>query len=288
MKKNIVWLASYPKSGNTWFRIFLSNLRSEKSAPIDINEIQTDGISSSMGIFEKAAGIEAHELTYDEADLLRPSIFRYYSSRFDDFLFVKAHDAYTYLPDGSPLFPTNASFGVIYLVRNPLDVAVSWAFHNGKTTEKADKTINTPLLVNHKKDKHYEQLRQQLLSWRDHYKSWTQQKNIPTLVLRYEDMKQQPLETFGRAVRFLGWEYSDEAIGAAIEKSSFKNLQQQEGEKDFKERLKSQKRFFRKGQIGDWKNHLSHEQARRILQCNQAEMVELGYDMGARADTDTE
>ena len=51
--KNIVWLASYPKSGNTWFRIFLSNLRSEKSVPIDIYEIKTDGIFSSNGIFEK-------------------------------------------------------------------------------------------------------------------------------------------------------------------------------------------------------------------------------------------
>lgn len=147
MKKNIVWLASYPKSGNTWFRIFLSNLRSEKAAPIDINEIQTDGIFSSTIIFEKATGINPSNLTADEVDIIRPDVFRYYANRFDEQLFVKAHDAYTYLPTGEPLFPTNATYGAIYFVRNPLDVAVSWAFHNDEKVEKADETIHKKSII---------------------------------------------------------------------------------------------------------------------------------------------
>ncbi len=101
MKKNIVWLASYPKSGNTWFRIFLSNLRSEKAAPIDINEIRTDGIFSSKIIFEKATGIDAAHLSPAEVDILRPEVHRHYSSELSIWLFIKAHDANILLLDGS-------------------------------------------------------------------------------------------------------------------------------------------------------------------------------------------
>ena len=70
-KKNIVWLASYPKSGNTWFRIFLSNLRSEQTAPIDINEIRDNGIFSSPKILEIATGLDASHLNKKEIDLVR-------------------------------------------------------------------------------------------------------------------------------------------------------------------------------------------------------------------------
>ena len=275
--KNIVWLASYPKSGNTWFRIFLSNLRSEKAVPIDINEIKTEGIFSSNAIFEKATGIHPNDLTPKEADAIRPDAFRYYSSRLDDLFFVKAHDAYTYLPNGAPLFPSDVSFGAIYFVRNPLDVAVSWAFHNGKTTEKADKSINSNLKISSKSSKFPSQLEQNLSSWKDHVSSWTQNHEIPTLVLRYEDMKENTLETFKKAVRFLKWEYSDKEIQEAIELSSFKNVKKQEEQHGFRERVTNQKKFFRKGIVGDWKNHLTKKQVQNIVDFNKEVMEQFDY-----------
>ena len=259
MKKNIVWLASYPKSGNTWFRIFLSNLRSEQTAPIDINEIQTNGIFSSKAIFEKATGVDASNLTNRETDLLRPDVFRYYSNRMDSLLFIKAHDAYTYLSNQQPIFPSNVSYGAIYFIRNPLDVAVSFAFHNGKTTEKAHLALNKNTMLG-KLNTYQNQLPQQLLTWSNHVESWNTQEKIPILILRYEDMKSDTLNTFRKAVRFLGWNYSDEIIQLALEKSSFKKLKEQEIEKGFNERLKNQKQFFRSGQSGDWENHLTEEQ----------------------------
>jgi hypothetical protein len=273
--KNIVWLASYPKSGNTWFRIFLSNLRSEQPAPIDINEIQTDGIFSSKTIVEKATGIDVGELTQEEADLLRPDVFRYYSSRFDDLLFIKAHDAYTYLSNGAPIFPSDVSYGAIYFVRNPLAVAVSFAFHLNKELSFADQMLNQPMFL--AKQGRKEQLRQQLLTWESHVKSWTQQQNIRLKIVRYEDMKLQPLETFRSLVQFLGWDYNDEAILKAIENSSFEILKKQEEKGTFIERIKNQKKFFRSGKINDWQNHLSPQQIENIITFNQRQMTELGY-----------
>jgi hypothetical protein len=276
MKKNIVWLASYPKSGNTWFRIFLSNLRSEKAAPIDINEIQTNGIFSSKEIFEKATGLNASHLTTAEIDSLRPDVFRYYSSRMDDLFFIKAHDAYTHLPDSEPLFPSDVSYGAIYFVRNPLDVAVSFAFHSGKSMKDTHLTLNKNITL--AKPKRYQsQLHQQLLTWSGHVESWLNQKDIPILLLRYEDMKTKPLETFRKAVEFLDWDYSDLAIQEALDKSSFKNLKKQEAEKGFQERQKKQKQFFRSGQVGDWENHLTKEQVNSIQTIHAKMMKQLNY-----------
>jgi hypothetical protein len=276
MKKNIVWLASYPKSGNTWFRIFLSNLRSEKAAPIDINEIQTNGIFSSKEIFEKATGLNASHLTTAEIDSLRPDVFRYYSSRMDDLFFIKAHDAYTHLPDSEPLFPSDVSYGAIYFVRNPLDVAVSFAFHSGTKIEKSYLALQKNTILAQSK-KYQNQLEQQLLTWSGHVESWVNQKDSPILLLRYEDMKTKPLETFRKAVEFLDWDYSDLAIQEALDKSSFKNLKKQEAEKGFQERQKKQKQFFRSGQVGDWENHLTKEQVNSIQTIHAKMMKQLNY-----------
>lgn len=274
--KNIVWLASYPKSGNTWFRVFLSNLRSEKAAPIDINEIQTDGIFSSKAIFEKATGIEACHLASKEADLLRPEVFRYYSSRFDDLLFIKAHDAYTFLPTGDPLFPTDVSYGAIYFVRNPLDVAVSWAFHNGNAVGNADKSINTRTIIS--KNRGYQsQMPQKILTWQEHILSWQNQSNIPILILRYEDMKQEPLATFKKAVEFLGWDNSDAEILEALEKSSFQKLKTQELQNRFIESKPKQGIFFRSGIVGDWENHLNEKQTDNIKKLNALVLNSFNY-----------
>ena len=222
-------------------------------------------------------GIDPNDLTSNESDLLRPAIFRYYSNRFDDLFFVKAHDAFTYLPNGESLFPSDVSFGAIYFIRNPLDVAVSWAFHNGESTTKAEKNINSNLKIDSKGNTYQNQQEQNLLTWKGHVNSWTQNKEIPTLILRYEDMKENTLETFKKAVQFLKWDYSDAEIEQAIELSSFKNLKKQENKHGFKERVSKQKKFFRKGEVGDWKNHLTEQQAQDIIEFNQDIMEQFDY-----------
>ena len=280
MKKNIVWLASYPKSGNTWFRIFISNLRSNQKEPIDINKIETNGIFSSNGIFEKATGISPMYLTDDEADMLRADVFRYYSNYADDLLFVKIHDAYTRLTNGEPLIPLDVTFKTIYLIRNPFDVAVSFSFHDSKSIKKGVSRLNTNRTYGKSKSRYRPQIRQKLLTWKEHVDSWTKKHETPTLVLRYEDMKQEPLKTFSKAVQFLELDYTEEEIQEALNKSSFKQLQSQEETKGFKESRLKQKAFFRKEIVGDWRNHLTEAQADMIKEYNRDVLEEFGYLSG--------
>ena len=74
--KNITWLASYPKSGNTWFRIFLANYLSNSDNPISLDEIEQTPIASSAIDFEEIVGLNPFELTADEVDLYRPDIYQ--------------------------------------------------------------------------------------------------------------------------------------------------------------------------------------------------------------------
>ena len=64
--KKIVWLASYPKSGNTWFRVFLSNLLSKANQPVDINNLFAAPIASNRQLFDEATGLSSSDLTADE------------------------------------------------------------------------------------------------------------------------------------------------------------------------------------------------------------------------------
>jgi len=54
MKSGIIWLASYPKSGNTWLRIFLTNLRCDGEEPVNINELDGGPIASARALFDEA------------------------------------------------------------------------------------------------------------------------------------------------------------------------------------------------------------------------------------------
>ena len=89
----IIWLASYPKSGNTWFRVFLTNLRGEEGGPADINKLRSTPIASARGIFDDEAGVEASDLTPDEIDRLRPEIYMHLHKQAEETLFMKVHDA---------------------------------------------------------------------------------------------------------------------------------------------------------------------------------------------------
>ena len=109
-----IWLASYPKSGNTWFRMLVANL-SATDKPVDINDLpEGGGIASARGPFDYLTLIDSGLLTHEEIDRLRPRVYEQLrrGAADDEYdapqltepvRFVKAHDAYTYTSEGEPL-----------------------------------------------------------------------------------------------------------------------------------------------------------------------------------------
>ena len=121
------------------------------------------------------------------------------------------------------------------------------------------------------------QLRQRLLTWSRHVESWTNVKTFPVLVLRYEDMRRDPLGTFTKGIEFLGLAASRSAVETALENSRLEKLQTYEAEFGFKEKPAGATRFFRKGEVGEWQNTLTAAQRDRIIEDHRDTMQRNGY-----------
>jgi hypothetical protein len=279
--KCITWLASYPKSGNTWLRVLFTNLLRAEGGPANINELVPVSLASDRELFDRLVGYEAADLTHDEIDRIRPDFYRYQASHAAEPFFCKVHDAYRLLPDGQPVFPLEVTAGAIYLVRNPLDVCVSLAHHNGE--RDFDKTIadmaNPCRLLPGRRDRRLDPrlLTQRLHTWSDNVLSWVDAPGLRKHVLRYEDMAARPVETFAAAADFMGMTQDLATIRRVVEFSSFHELQRQERLHGFREAVTPQRSFFRKGKVGSWREVLTEAQVRRMIEDHREVMQRFGY-----------
>ncbi len=273
----IYWLASYPKSGNTWFRAFIRNLQADSDTPVDINDLSTGAIASSRGWIDEVLGFDAADLYHDEVDALRPDVYRW-SLKDDEIGYHKIHDAYTLTRQGEPLISQEATLGALYILRNPLDVAPSNANHNGTTIDMAiERMGHTNAQMCHSHKSLANQTRQKLLSWSEHVLSWVDAPDLNCHIIRYEDMLTDPITTFSQAAAFLQLPTDPARIEKAIRFSNFKVLSSQEAESGFKEKPLHAQRFFRQGQSGGWRNKLSPEQITRIIADHKDVMRRFGY-----------
>jgi hypothetical protein len=272
--KGIVWLASYPKSGNTWFRAFLANLLHGGEQPVDINQINTDIFSARNG-YERALGWETSDLTMREIISARLAV-QEAMAREEGAVF-KVHDAFADPRDGQPLFSVPATRAALYFLRNPLDVAVSFSHHRGRDVDNTIARMNNPQTVMAgSKDSLDLQLPQPMGTWSHHVRSWVDAPNLPVHVLRYEDMLARPQEVFTAACRFAGFPDEPDRVARALAHSSFETLRQQEQAKGFRESVGGRS-FFRKGQAGSWREVLSPAQVSAIVAAHGDVMRRFGY-----------
>jgi hypothetical protein len=293
-----IWLASYPKSGNTWFRMLLANLSTKDGKPADINDLpKSGGIASARGPFDGLLLIDSGLLTHDEADCLRPRVYEELAQGVaaDEYdsedkaaavRFVKVHDAYTLTPKGEPLLAgRRGADGAILIVRDPRDVASSLANHNRTSIDIAITRLNDRQGdVCGKPDRRHEQLRQQTFGWSRHAESWLGQTDIPVHLIRYEDLKSDTVGAFRRALAFACRSADDEDIRRAAALADFTELRRQEEMKGFREaprRLGGP--FFRRGEVGTWRDELSAEQVARIEAAHAPMMRRLGYELANAA-----
>ena len=120
------------------------------------------------------------------------------------------------------------------------------------------------------------QVQQRLLNWSEHVSSWLQSPHQLQLV-RYEDMQQQPQQTFSDIATFLGFTKSQDEIAAAVAACQFDKLKQHEQQHGFRERPTAAASFFRRGKVGDGRQELSAAQQQQLYQCHALMMDQLGY-----------
>jgi len=288
------WLASYPKSGNTWFRVLFANLQARGGEAIDLNRIRAnDSIASARGRFDQMLMIESGVLHFDEIDALRPRlhVFLAQMSAADDdtdepadidrlpFRLVKTHDSYSTTLNGEPLLGGRAgAVGAILIVRDPRDIATSLANHLNCDVDTAiDYMEDTSFALAAKTKGQSSQLRQLLTSWSGFVASWLDQRDLPVHLVRYEDLARSTDTVFAGALAFAGCRPNADAVARCVADSTIDKLQRRESESGFREAPRNATRFFRRGVAGAWRDELSPAQARRIEASHGAMMARLGY-----------
>jgi len=270
----IVWLASYPKSGNTWVRSFLANLIAGTEEPVDINSLGRFCISaSSRKWFQRIAPGNADLDRPEVVARLRPKMQAALSGLASGTVLVKTHNC---LGDvfGIPLHNMQVTKGAIYIVRNPLDVSVSLASHYGRSIDWVIDFMSKPAAGTRQTS---EMVTEVYNSWSNHVQSWTSRPNPHLHVVRYEDMLDRPDSCFTAVARFSGLKRTEDQIERAIKNSSFETLHRQEQLGGFNEKPDSAKMFFREGKPDQWRNVLTQAQVERIVLDHRKQMARFNY-----------
>jgi hypothetical protein len=276
LDRKIYWLASYPKSGNTWIRMFLNAYSS--GFPLDINSVfQMVKSDHHPGVFQLTCGRNIESLAHIE-------LFMYYQAVLLNMLhvanskdiFLKTHNAKVSV-DGMVLIPPSFSAAAVYIIRDPRDVAISVASHYKVDIDAAIKMICDEGQMGMCP---FTKLRHILLSWSKHIESWTvTNKNVPVIVVKYEDLLVDPVPTFQAIIKHMGLpDFGPERFEFALEQTNFEKLRKQEDTHGFKESNGSSK-FFRVGKAGQWKSVLTKSQVKTIEKTHKEMMERCQYDL---------
>ena len=290
------WLASYPKSGSTWLRAVLTNYLQDGDEGASINALVGSWSLYRRGNFDELIGLDSADLRADEVahylprfrELLADTLSRRRrdagdGARLRSPHFAKTHEAFQG-PSGGARFSPVGTVGAVYLLRNPLDVAVSYAHHLQWPIDRTLQRMANPaadevsgvwgirgLLPN------------PLRTWSEHVASWLDQRVLPTCVSRYEDLLADPRAGFGRIVRFAGLEWDADRLARAIDRAAFSRLRAQESEQGFDERQQTAPSFFRAGVAGAWRAVLTRSQVEACVATHGRTMARLGYLREAEA-----
>jgi aryl sulfotransferase len=272
-----IWLlASYHKSGNTWLRVVLASLLSGR--PVDINAMPAVNFGASdRALFDKALGIASADLTIEQEINLLPRAYEIWAAEAKRPIYSKTHDAYRMTPAGEPVFPTTATRGAVYVVRDPRAVAVSFAHHRGRDIDDTIDRMEDPGGAWAPVSRLSQQLIQRPGHWSDHVESWLGAP-FPVHLLRYEDMHNDPHSAFAAVARFLDLPSDRKRIAAAVEAAAFPRLQAQERAAGFIEKPSRSPVFFREGRVDGWRQVLTAAQAKRIVTAHGAVMRRCNYD----------
>ncbi len=271
----IIWLASYPKSGNTWLRAFLANYLSDAKTPVAINDLPKHILGDNLRQhYLQFSGLQDEALDAQKIAELRPRVHQWMALSRGHDIFVKTHNAVA-LADGVALITPAATAGAIYVLRNPFDVAVSFASHYQIDLARA---VESLCQSDYRLPEQSGILEQYLGDWGQHVTSWTTAAGMTRLVLRYEDMQAKPLKAFGEVVRFLGLPKDMERLKRAVRFSAFKELKRQEEQERFVEaRPDGTAPFFRGGGSGGWRQVMSEEDRDRLVEHFRPLLLRYGY-----------
>ena len=235
----IVWLSSYPKSGNTWVRAFLSDYLFSKNKDFEFSLLHNIEKFPKKRLFPDC-------IVEPENSGLR-SILSGYENFLDEQKDLKGinktHNAYNEFFTNK-----NLTAGFVYITRNVKDIIISFAYHyNCSIDDAIDLAI-----PNRKK----------------HIESWKRFTDVPSLYLNYEDIVKDTKKEYTKLLHFLHIKMDKKKLDKSIKNTSFSNLKKLEIDNGFFEsadyKTEKERPFFRIGKVKQWENVFNNNQKERI------------------------
>jgi hypothetical protein len=281
----IIWLASYPKSGNTWVRSFISSILFTKDGDVDLSKLENipqfpvrsqftnyiDNLQDVKKVYQNWSNVQNYMNLDNKIKFLKT---HHVNCKIENFEFTDDDN----------------SLGVIYIVRDPRNVACS--VKNHFSLENYDEVKNflfrehnwLGIITDEKIRPLDNKIPTLISSWKTNYLSW-KNKTKNYLLIKYENLLENPYLEFGKISKYLenhlNVKFDEKKIKKAIETCSFKNLQQLETDGKFKEQTVDKQnksvKFFHLGPENDWKKILDKNISKEIENKFKAEMEELGY-----------
>jgi len=278
----IIWIASYPKSGNTWLRSIISALVYSKDGIFTFDKL------SKIDQFPEKKFFKDLVKNFRDFDEIKKNwIAAQDKINLDEKIkFFKTHQGNFKI--GNDHFTNNQNTqAVIYIVRDPRNLVTSISNHYSLSLNEACKFLTSPELMGNGKS--WEEKKDGIFNflgkWNEHYKSWTNNtKNL--LLLRYEDLINEPKKELEKIIFFLNkyvnFDTNDIKIDNILESTNFKNLKKMEQEGSFTENVikketGSNVNFFNLGPKNIWQNSLDKKIIKKIEDDFKDEMKEIGY-----------
>ena len=275
----IIWLASYPKSGNTWIRLFLNSLLYTSNNITNINNINI----AQFPTRKHFQGIT------DNVDDLNEFTQNCINAQFkinlsNEIKFFKTHHAY-WTNKNNKFTNTDTTLGVIHIVRDPRNIITSLKnhFNFNDYNHALNFLLDEKKVITFDNQKIENNLPHIISSWKNHFNSWKKMKKN-YLLIKYENLLFSPEQEFGKIINYLerifDRKFDKKKVLDAIEKNNFEKLKEFEKKNGFIEAPKfsgGSISFFYLGKKNNWKNLLETKISKKIEEEFEKEMKELNY-----------
>lgn len=280
-EKKLYWIASYPKSGNTWLRMLLASYQYDLSKYYINSKIDDTTIDTSKGYYQMACPANVSKLSKADILHLRPTALlnKVFLNKTDK-VYIKTHMANVTI-DGFKLIPHfEYNKAGVCIIRDPRDVAISWANHYTASIDDSIEGFKSRKVIIGSKDNN---LTSYPIAWDTFVNSWADEERFPVKVIRYEDLLADPKNTLTSVLELLDFDIEEERVEKAIKACEFSSLKKQEEEENFIEYefIEEDKKFtfFNKGTAGTWKDILTKEQNESIIEIFGETMEKYGYEV---------
>ena len=277
----IIWISSYPKSGNTWLRSLISSYYFTEDGNFKFETLKNIPQFPQQKFYKKKINtpgeVSSHWLSA-QSEIIKDKKIK----------FLKTHNSLLSI-NGNEFTSLQHTIGAIYIIRDPRNVLTSLCNHYELTYDEGISFMNNDRksIIDPNEKGEYSDF-QYLSSWSNHVSSWTKKNKLRKMLIKYEDLETDPYKVFRDVIVFINTisnfenKIDEKKLENSLRTTEFETLKAKENENGFLESIISQKKnkqikFFNLGFKNKWKDVIPNAFHEKINNVFKADLIKLDY-----------